>query len=129
MTTDELKAIRERAGKAAGGPWEFEEQSLYASDYNQFAITTEGRQRAVFFHSAMWKPKLADLEFITHARTDIPDLLAEVERLQGEVARANRVLEDALDKIIKHEDTITRLTDEIQKRDEALKELADKEGR
>lgn len=60
LTTQEIEAIRKRAEKASNGDW---------VDYViQFGCGSE------------------DADFIANARTDIPKLLAEVDRLNDKVA-------------------------------------------
>lgn len=66
ITNEQLAEIREYVAKATAGPWEapqqrpIEEQSIYGA----------------------WKKE--DADFITNARTDLPLLVAEVERLRQE---------------------------------------------
>lgn len=70
MTDEELAVIKERAEKATPGPW----YSDYASRPYVMAEHTPVADVATD----------ADADFIVHARTDVPALVAEVERLQGE---------------------------------------------
>lgn len=91
MTTPmDLEGIRERAEKASPGPWNVLACQMMYEEWNA-----------------------EDGEFIAHARTDVPLLLAEVERLRAESARlteavrssarswdeANRDLSDMLDEL------------------------------
>lgn len=90
MTHDELQAIKARADGATPGPWE-------AKAYGPYPLTTRvyGKSepptvaemfRAEDRLSAPYYDQItaADLNaaFIAHARTDVPALIAEVERLQ-----------------------------------------------
>ena len=74
MDAERIAAIRARVDAATDGPWEASETHHYH----------EGTFHAVY---AEVEPNVAsgvdpaDAELIAHARTDIPDLLAEVERL------------------------------------------------
>lgn len=77
MTTEQLEAIRERAEKAAEGPWEFDGVG-YCGEYPYIIDLTVG-EVGVRYHAE-------DAEFISKARTDIPALLAEVESLNAEIA-------------------------------------------
>jgi hypothetical protein len=71
MTDEELTAIRERAEKATPGPW----YSYYAS-----------RPYVMAGHTPVADVETdADADFIVHARTDVPVLAAEVERLKTEL--------------------------------------------
>lgn len=77
MTLD-LEAIKARAAAATPGPWTGHEEagrvivSASNSDLSLLALDVDGTA-IVFSH--------ADHAFICHARTDIPALVAEVERL------------------------------------------------
>ena len=68
MTLEELKAIEERAAKAAEGPW-------------TWSKANDGRAN-------VWAPDGVglvpedDADFIAHARTDVPALCAEIRRLK-----------------------------------------------
>lgn len=73
MNTQRLSEIKERAEKATVGPWrsEADEQGHFVTVFNYdhgeyFAVSDK-----------------ADAEFVAHARQDVPDLIAEVERLKG----------------------------------------------
>lgn len=84
MTPTELKAIRERCEKATPGPWEAHIQTGPYRTRNY-----AGKVKApipIGEHSSFRvHPNLlyeGDVHFIAHARTDIPSLLDEVERLR-----------------------------------------------
>lgn len=83
MTEQELKEIEERANKATPGPWRVDE-SLPNVYIRHDGI---GWPIASMFHTANgpWKE---NAEFIAHARTDIPALLADNERLRAELDAA-----------------------------------------
>ena len=76
MSAERLEEIRGRAGGATPGPWEAEHcgYDVYetATDYGD--VVAECGLR------------VADARFIAHARTDVPALLAEVDRLRAQVA-------------------------------------------
>jgi hypothetical protein len=93
---DRLAEIRKREQAATKGPWE------PVADYgpNFYAYLggsyLEGIGTLNFGEGSQAE---ADLTFTLNARTDVPFLLAEVARLQGEVdtlAAENTVLERAL---------------------------------
>lgn len=95
MTNDQLKAIRERCEAATAGPW----NELQLPDtsgatvnaiINQFAdvvgVTSCNDPNVI----ADWWFNDYDIEFITHARQDMPDLLDEVERLRKTIESKDR---------------------------------------
>lgn len=81
MLSDErIREIKERCEKATKGPWKHTNinsvhgpKSLVCQDYDAEDEKEEERQDN-------------DFRFIAHARTDIPDLIAEIERMRGELA-------------------------------------------
>lgn len=92
MLTDErLAAIRERESKATEGPWCFERWEFGGEiicEYGSLGIEVgkpglrERDVRSPYDEDL----RIADFEFLASARTDIPDLLREVERLRAESA-------------------------------------------
>lgn len=68
MTTNDLAAITARAAAASPGPWTVEEA----------------------WHVHEWVDG-GDAEFIAHARTDVPDLVAEVTELRALLDEATRL--------------------------------------
>lgn len=91
MTNEELDAIRERASRASTGPWTIE-----AGEYtgaNWLIASMGGSIDGLFYtvttdnvHASELKGDArTDAEFVAHARTDIPALLAEVERLRNQL--------------------------------------------
>lgn len=82
----DLDAIRARVDAATVGPWSVAEQTH--GDW--FGIQDEWLALGSMFGSA-------DAEFIAHARTDVPALLAEVERLREYVVIAKDAARDASD--------------------------------
>jgi len=105
MTDEELQAIRARVEAATPGPWKVEgRHPSYSPDRFQVdGIVTayDDPERADFprpiqiveTDSGCYPPYLADAEFIAQARTDVPALLAEVERLRAEL-HAHEVAHD-----------------------------------
>lgn len=95
MTPEELEAIKARAEAATPGPWFYdpdndvrtEAGSIYETHgafgrYKTDCLTSGNG--SYFNHS--------DGEFIAHARQDVPALVAEVEKLRGEVDRLSHAL-------------------------------------
>jgi len=92
MTDEELKAIRERCEAATPGPWlpsihGF--QILTGDSWNTICVFWErSSSGAKFHHLPRWEDgraasrEGANCDFIAHAITDVPALLAEVERLR-----------------------------------------------
>jgi hypothetical protein len=82
----DLDAIEARAEAATEGPWWPEGKviggwRIYARDREQAPDFTEvGSVREVFVGTGQHD---ADADFIAHARTDVPALLAEVRRLHA----------------------------------------------
>ena len=113
MTNDELEAVRARAAKATPGPWEADHGCAkgYGPDAWATVVAPDGK---VLFdtingghvlltdpdYEGEWRDETGDLNatFIAHARTDIPALLDEVERLRGDahIQRNFWQMEDAL---------------------------------
>lgn len=69
-----LEEIKRRAETATPGPWEFE-----GWDNHKRGVV---QSKEMCIAIAQWSSH--DARFIAHARTDIPLLVAEVERLQSE---------------------------------------------
>lgn len=89
MTNDQLKEIRARADKATAGPWVFCKDS--ASKFWCWIIAlTPYPWNAICQH----KSSDADAEFIAHARTDIPALLEEVDRLRQKISVIEMAISD-----------------------------------
>lgn len=75
LTGRQLEAIRQRAKAATGGDWYWDEG--YEQDIpGRYVYCDEG---AIVASADVLEED--DAEFIAHARTDIPALLAEIERL------------------------------------------------
>lgn len=88
MTPERLAEIKTRCDKAVGGPWEVE-VSHWAT---AIAYLAEHEGKTILLTAPR---HYSTSEFITHARQDIPDLLAEVERLR----RENDELHDNLERL------------------------------
>src|SRR4051812_14200207 len=106
MTLD-LDQIRARAQAATGGPWELVTDSCdcgdgYGCPHGTFPYALRlpehtvrdgdrdcepGDPRDSYRHSASEISDLtmATAEFIAHARTDVPSLLAEIDRIRAEL--------------------------------------------
>lgn len=94
----DVKEIRDRTEKATPGPWIRrgvrhkigpEEFLVVGPDgKNEVAFLSVGSQRGYKFQP----DALRDGDFIAHARTDIPALLKELDRLTTELERAREAL-------------------------------------
>lgn len=90
MNTKYLEEIKAREQAATPGPWEY-----YDNGFDGLIV---GPQRE---HIAGGEPAegrledCPDVQFIVHARTDIPALLAKVERLKKENAVLKAELQDS----------------------------------
>jgi hypothetical protein len=78
MDQTRLDAIRARCEAATPGPWNAIDKGNTVPSYaiRHFAVG----EKCVNVASGI-SPKTGDADFIAHARTDVPDLLDEIERL------------------------------------------------
>jgi len=76
----DIEAIRARADKATPGPWHIEDYGYMWNNAGRVICKVYDNQRR-------------NADFIAHAREDIPDLLAEVERLHNLLAERNVLLD------------------------------------
>lgn len=86
MNEKELQAISERAEAATPGPWENIRTigGCNALISSRFAIAEMGRKYPGNRH--------ADVEFLAHARADVPALVAEVRKLRAQVETAHEIV-------------------------------------
>jgi hypothetical protein len=92
ITPEELTAIRKRAEKATPGPWR------YILDDHEELVTSVDVTDTVVETYARDEESDANIEFIAHAREDIPRLFAEIERLRTALEEVNRAwYEDSTD--------------------------------
>lgn len=79
MNQEQLNAIKERVAKATPGPWESEETVEGHIDIfnpnEDYAVCQTGNETYDCLNDG-------DTEFIKHSITDVPALVAEVERLR-----------------------------------------------
>jgi hypothetical protein len=102
LTPDELKAIEERCEKATPGPWvhrmnhHARNQQVQSSEVGLEGDDPESRP---LFTGWAWKPgghrdARPNAEFIAHARTDIPALLAHIQEQEATAQRREEILSD-----------------------------------
>jgi hypothetical protein len=88
MTT-RLDEIRKRVEQATPGPWERSDFAHAVDD--TFEVKSRGKLYQNGYPSLVAsEADRRDANFIAHAREDIPWLIAEVERLQMELAEARK---------------------------------------
>ncbi|MCS1394146.1 hypothetical protein NXZ77_21465 [Lysinibacillus boronitolerans] len=75
INQEQLNAIKERVAKTTPGPWLVEE-SRYEGRFNAASADENYDLPACLMG-------IEDAEFVTHAREDVPALVAEVEYLRG----------------------------------------------
>jgi hypothetical protein len=78
----DLEAIEARADAAVPGPWEMLGPSKYSPNEAYIKAPIE------IYTGYEGEMSPADVQFIAHARTDVPALCAEVRRLRGLLVEA-----------------------------------------
>lgn len=101
VTSERLAEIRVRVEESSEGPWEALPEGGWAvigsgSDsvihaYSEHAVCSCGEACDGSPEVAM---SIEDIEFVAHARTDVPDLLAHVDHLTAENARLREGIEE-----------------------------------
>lgn len=86
MKREELDAIRKRADETS-----FSSAYIKGDPWKGYEVKDEGNGIVIAETSTK-----ADAEFIANARQDVPALLAEVERLRGELETANKAAVSAV---------------------------------
>jgi len=81
INQEQLNAIKERVANATPGPWLVEE-SRYEGRFNAASADENYDLPACLMG-------IEDTDFLTHAREDVPALVAEVERLNKELNKLN----------------------------------------
>jgi len=96
LTKQQLEEIKERAEKATKGPWAEDERypgKVYCDDVFGSIVADCGP----FQYCTMEKEKIeANVAFVAHAPTDVPALLAEVERLRERIEKLEQIKKVAL---------------------------------
>lgn len=101
MTPERLAEIEARVDAATPGPWRTKTNRDFGpwhnDDWDVTAVSDGCRVSGL--GSRNWKDACQNAAFIAHARTDIPDLIAEVKRLReiiGELERLTDLYYDAI---------------------------------
>ena len=79
MNADKLQAIKERVEKAIGGPWDLD---VYETERNAVFDVWFNEDEYASIHGNAAIDAFYTADFIAHARQDIPELVAEIERLR-----------------------------------------------
>lgn len=79
LTPEQLSEIEERTNAATEGPWIAE----YSSEQGDCVIPHDAHSTREAVAVCRLYLRAFDAEFIAHARTDVPKLVAEVKRLQA----------------------------------------------
>ena len=87
MSELDLAAIRARADAATPAPWKLWGMSVLADPVGDSNLDTAIHVANTSYRNAQGRPRTNDADFIAGARLDIPNLLAEVERLRSLLAR------------------------------------------
>lgn len=96
MTDERLAEVKARAEAATPGPWHHDRVD-FDSGMTLYEIWGgKYREHGWLAHVEDNKP---NADFISHARQDIPELLAEVERLREQVASLEHAYKDSRERI------------------------------
>lgn len=84
LSEEELQAIEERANATTPGPWV---SYFEGRDHTSGESFIQAATQDLYLHAEDYKGGgghfCADLDFIAHARQDVPRLIAEVRRLRS----------------------------------------------
>lgn len=109
MNQEQLNAIKERVAKATPGPWESEETVEGHIDIfnpnEDYAVCQTGNETYDCLNDG-------DTEFIKHSITDVPALVAEVERLR-EVLKGAAVVSNQAKGLVEENKRLRKALTEI----------------
>jgi type VI protein secretion system component VasK len=90
--TDREREIQARCEAATPGPWYNGDGSVdrFFAGKNTVASTARVIVERATYNDEFDQQTYADIEFIAHARTDLPDALDEIARLRAELDAAQR---------------------------------------
>ncbi len=80
MNEEEIKDILDRCNSATSGPWKSWVEGRDGLSGDSFIMTGTDNKRGEDFY--LTGGTNGDLDFIAHARQDIPRLIAEIKRLK-----------------------------------------------
>ena len=96
MTSEELAAIKARAEAATPGPWTTGAGKVEGGQVRELVIAPNDDVIVAIAYGGFGNPvdrTTEDRTFIAHARTDVSELIAEVERLRALIAETVPVFE------------------------------------
>ncbi len=101
MTTSQLDAIRTRTKNASDGPWSVRRipnsfPSQAGDRYTHPCVRGFRVPRRIY--DLAWQQVEADAEFISNARTDVPALLEEVDRMRGALQEVQHAIRELLER-------------------------------
>jgi uncharacterized protein (UPF0335 family) len=108
LNDEELEAIRKRVEDTS-----FESVYVKGDPWKGYEVRDNGNGIVV----AETHTKV-DAEFIAHAREDVPKLLAEIERLNAELEKANQNTKDIVEELFgdKIRESAKRIADDLRKK-------------
>jgi hypothetical protein len=132
-TAEEIAAIKERAGKATAGPWarsHFVDQQRYAHMGDVWKTEREYEEQRIVRAGGPQGPKVCvlpddnlaqfDADFIAHARSDVPALLAALDAAQAERDLLATDYDQALQRAKRSEEKFTTAHQFIDARDRMI---------
>ena len=91
MTEEQLRQIEERANKATASPWGVRKRNSEDMGFVQaprYQPSDPYDIEVLGDDDTLYPTKAHDIEFIAHARHDIPSLIADVRRLWAMATKA-----------------------------------------
>ncbi len=88
MTDEELEEIRSRSNAATQGPWVSFIEGRDHTSGSSFIMRGSGSARGEDLE--LLGATVSDIDFIAHARQDVPTLLAEVARLRELLSKSGK---------------------------------------
>lgn len=127
MKQEQLNAIKERVTKATKGPWEV----AYDTDDRDHVVDIwfDGEDNGhAEIHDNNFGNAPYNAKFISHAREDVPALVAEVERLQKLLNTEKQNYVDHLKETKDQLNRVTTLDSEVLRLREALEKVMEVEA-
>ena len=110
METQNLNEIKNRCDAASCGPW----QTMHDPWERQLSVLAPvvGLVANVVTIGGRLRGQMDDADFIAHARQDVPDLLAEIDRLRAENAEWQRRWSEEHDAAVRN-DELRRMAERL----------------
>jgi hypothetical protein len=117
LTNEQLAEIRKRVEAATAGPWRWEKLHDAEDEWDTEMAYLSNETESVmdfgdceqYYPTQGTPPNHADAEFISHARQDVPVLLAEIERLRNVLNYVNDLASEFFTE--EHEDNVVAIPD------------------